>query len=419
MDTSTRYLRQTTLPGFGATGQDALGSARVLVIGAGGLGSSVVPALAAAGVGTIGIIDDDTVEVSNLHRQYLHGEADVGRNKVDSAVGTVAALNSSVTVVPHNERLTSANALEIFAGYSLVIDGSDNFPTRYLANDAAALTGIPLVWGAVSQYAGQAGVCWAANGPQYRDLFPTPPPPGTVLSCADGGVLPTVCAVIGAILATETIKLLTGIGDPLLGRVTTFNALTGSFREIQYNRDTTAAPITELIDYEVFCGVAPRSDTVTATELAAELAPGITVAGTTVPGTTPISTAPASTAPKSTTPSSTTPASTTPVSTTQTARPPVSPQHPVRLLDVREPWEVQVAHLTGAMVIPLGSLGAELEQGIAELDPSQPVVVFCHHGVRSATALALLRAHGYTAARHLEGGIDAWSRAVDPAIARY
>jgi molybdopterin/thiamine biosynthesis adenylyltransferase/rhodanese-related sulfurtransferase len=378
MDTSTRYLRQTTLPGFGAGAQNALGAARVLVIGAGGLGSSVVPALAAAGVGTIGIIDDDTVETSNLHRQYLHGEADVGRSKVDSAIDTVAAMNSAVTVVPHTDRLTSANALEIFAGYNVVIDGSDNFPTRYLANDAAALTGIPLVWGAVSQYAGQAGVCWAAEGPQYRDLFPTPPPAGSVLSCADGGVLPTVCAVIGAILATETIKLLTGIGDPLLGRVTTYNALTASFREIQYGRDTTAAPITELIDYDVFCGVAPGSDTVTATELAAELGPAL------VPGST------------------------------ATVR-----QRPVTLLDVREPWEVQVAHLSGAMVIPLGSLGAELEQGIAELDPSQPVVVFCHHGVRSATALALLRTHGYTAARHLEGGIDAWSRAVDPAIARY
>ena len=391
MDTSTRYLRQTTLPGFGSRGQGALTSARVLVIGAGGLGSSVLPALAAAGVGTLGIIDDDTVEASNLHRQYLHGEADISRSKVASAVDTIAALNSAVTVIAHTERLTSANALELFANYDLVIDGSDNFPTRYLANDATALTGIPLVWGAVSQYAGQAGVCWAARGPQYRDLFPTPPPAGSVLSCADGGVLPTVCAVIGAILATETIKLLTGIGDPLLGRVTTFNALTGGFREIAYERDTTAAPITELIDYDVFCGVAPVSDTVTATELAAELG-----------------------SPASSSSSASSSASSGRVDDALS-----TPRRRVNLLDVREPWEVQVAHLPGALVIPLGSLGAELEQGIADLDPSQPVVVFCHHGVRSETALALLHSHGYTAARHLEGGIDAWSRAVDPAIARY
>ena len=387
MDTSTRYLRQTTLPGFGSGGQEALASARVLVIGAGGLGSSVIPALAAAGVGTIGVIDDDTVETSNLHRQYLHGEADVGRSKVASAIDAVAALNSSVTVIAHTERLTVANALEIFAEYGFVIDGSDNFPTRYLANDAAALTGIPLVWGAVSQYAGQAGVCWAARGPQYRDLFPTPPPPGTVLSCADGGVLPTVCAVIGAILATETIKLLTGIGEPLLGRVTTFNALTGGFREIAYERDSTAEPITGLIDYDLFCGITPVSDTVTATELAGEL--GVDAAGA---------------------------ATSAPDAATFAAG---ASNRRLNLLDVREPWEVQVAHLPGAIVIPLGSLEAELEQGIPELDPSQPVVVFCHHGVRSATALDLLHARGYTAARHLEGGIDAWSRTVDPAIARY
>jgi len=399
MDTSTRYLRQTTLPGFGSGGQEALASARVLVIGAGGLGSSVIPALAAAGVGTIGVIDDDTVESSNLHRQYLHGEADVGRSKVASAIDTVAALNSSVTVIAHTERLTATNALEIFAGYGLVIDGSDNFPTRYLANDAAALSGIPLVWGAVSQYAGQAGVCWAARGPQYRDLFPTPPPPGTVLSCADGGVLPTVCAVIGAILATETIKLLTGIGEPLLGRVTTFNALTGSFREIAYERDTTADPITGLIDYDLFCGITPVSDTVTATELADELAGELGRVDAADASTTA---ADASTS----------------AAGASTSAAGVARRH-LNLLDVREPWEVQVAHLPGAIVIPLGSLEAELEQGIPELDPSQPVVVFCHHGVRSATALDLLHAHGYTAAQHLEGGIDAWSRTVDPAIARY
>ena len=378
-----RYLRQETLPGFGARGQAALASARVLVIGAGGLGSSVLPALAAAGVGTLGIIDDDTVETSNLHRQYLHSEGDVGRDKVASAADSLTALNSTVTVVGHIERLTAANALQLFAGYDVVIDGSDNFPTRYLANDAAALSGIPLVWGAVSQYAGQAGVCWADRGPQYRDLFPTPPPPGSVLSCAVGGVLPTVCAVIGAILATETLKLITGIGTPLLGKVTTFDALTGGFREIAYARDPSAAPITELIDYDLFCGIAPApplSDTITAAELADEIAHGHTRDSALTEVHTPAS---------------------------------------LTLLDVREPWEVQIAHLPGAVVIPLGLLEAELEQGIAGLDPSLPVVAFCHHGVRSASALEMLKRHGFTAARHLEGGIDAWSRTVDRALPRY
>jgi molybdopterin/thiamine biosynthesis adenylyltransferase/rhodanese-related sulfurtransferase len=390
-----RYLRQQTLPGFGTTGQAALAAARVLVIGAGGLGSSVLPALTAAGVGTLGIIDDDTVETTNLHRQYLHGEGDVGRTKIASAVDTLAALNSQVTVVGHTERLTSANALRLFADYDVVIDGSDNFPTRYLANDAAALSGIPLVWGAVSQYAGQAGVCWADRAPQYRDLFPTPPPPGTVLSCADGGVLPTVCAVIGAILATETIKLITGIGTPLLGKVTTFDALSGGFREIAYARDPSAAPITELIDYDLFCGLAPAvadgavSDTITPAELADEIAHGHTRDS----------------------------------ALTEVVAEPDGSFHsygtPLTLLDVREPWEVQIAHLPGAVVIPLGLLEGELEQGIAGLDPTSPVVAYCHHGVRSATALDMLRSHGFTAARHLEGGIDAWSRTVDPALPRY
>ncbi|PRY69041.1 adenylyltransferase/sulfurtransferase [Glaciihabitans tibetensis] len=374
----TRYLRQTTLPGFGASGQSALAAARVLVIGAGGLGSSVLPALAAAGVGTIGIIDDDTVETSNLHRQYLHTEADVGRGKVASAVDSLRALNAQITVIAHPERLTAGNALQLFAGYDLVIDGSDNFPTRYLSNDAAALRGIPLVWGAVSQYAGQAGVCWADRGPQYRDLFPTPPPPGSVVSCAVGGVLPTVCAVIGAILATETIKLLTGVGTPLLGRVTTFDALSGGFREIQYARDPAAAPITELIDYDLFCGITPVRDTITAEELATEIARGHT----------------------------------------RDSALSASPQL-ITLLDVREPWEVQIAHLPGAVVVPLGLLEAELGEGIAGLDPASPVVAFCHQGVRSAAALEMLQRHGFTAARHLEGGIDAWSRTVDPGLPRY
>lgn len=353
---SSRYSRQLALPGFGRNAQDALGRARVLVIGAGGLGSTVIPALAAAGVGTIGIVDDDTVELSNLHRQLAHGIADVGRPKARSAAATVAGIDPATTVNTIEARLTPVDALELFAGYDLVVDGSDNFPTRYLANDAAALTGIPLIWGAVSQYAGQAGVAWAARGPQYRDLFPAPPPPGTVLSCEAGGVLPSVVAVIGSIMAGEAVKILTGVGTPLLGRVTTFDALSGTFRELAYDRDPVAAPITGLIDYERFCG---GSDTVDVDELAATL-------------------------------------------------------DEVTLIDVREPWEAEIASLPGSVLLPLGSL----ESGLGAIDRSRPVVVYCHAGTRSATAVEALRAAGIPS-RSLAGGIDAWSRRIDPAVARY
>lgn len=349
-----RYSRQLALPGFGAAAQERLGSARVLVIGAGGLGSSVIPALAAAGVGTIGIVDDDRVETSNLHRQLIHGTADVGRSKVQSAAESVAALNPGTTVIAVQERLTAQNALPLFAEYDVVVDGSDNFPTRYLANDAAVLTGIPLVWGSVSQYGGQASVS-GAGGPTYRDLFPSPPPPGSVLSCEVGGVLPTVVATIGSILATETIKLITGIGTPLVGRVTVVDALTGSFRSLEYAKDPEAEPITGLIDYELFCGI--PADSISPAELAART-------------------------------------------------------DDFTLLDVREPWEFEIAALPGAVLVPLGQLAE------AELDPAKPVIVYCHHGVRSAAARAQLAARGFRAS-HLAGGIDAWSRDLDPTVARY
>jgi adenylyltransferase/sulfurtransferase len=337
-----RYSRQVAL--WGAEAQEKLSSARVLVIGAGGLGSAVIPSLAAAGVGTLGIIDDDRVELSNLHRQHIHGMTDIGRSKVASAADTVSALNPDIHVILIEERLSSANALELFAEYDLVLDGSDNFPTRYLANDAAVLTHIPLVWGAVSQYGGQVGVSF---GTTYRDLFPSPPPPGSVLSCEVGGVLPTTVGVIGSLMATEALKLLTGVGEPLVGRVTVFDGLTGDFRTLSYEKDPTAEPITELIDYELFCGLSGTRS---------------------LEGT---------------------------------------------LLDVREPWEVELVSLPGALHIPLG----ELEHRLTEL-PTGPVTVYCHHGIRSAQARDLLLAHGFEAT-HLEGGIDAWARAVDPTLARY
>lgn len=359
-----RYARQVALPGFGADAQAALAASRVLVIGAGGLGSAVIPALAAAGVGAIGIVDDDRVELSNLHRQLIHGAADVGRPKVESAAAQVAALNPATVVTPVASRLTAEIARDLFARFDLIVDGSDNFPTRYLAQDAAVLTGIPLVWGAVSQYAGQAGV---SLGITYRDLFPTPPPPGSVLSCEAGGVMPTTVAVIGAIMAGEAIKLLTGVGNPLIGRVTTFDALTGRFRELEFARDTVAEPITGLIDYDAFCagelGSRPtqeQPESIDARQLADRLALG----------------------------------------------------EPLTLLDVREPWEAQVASIPGSVLIPLGELAA------ARLDSTIPVVVYCHLGARSARARDLLADGGFSVT-HLAGGVDAWARELDPEMARY
>jgi adenylyltransferase/sulfurtransferase len=348
-----RYSRQLALPGFGVAAQRRLGAARVLVIGAGGLGSTVIPALAAAGVGTVGIIDDDRVELSNLHRQVMH-VGRVGESKATSAAATVESLG--VAAVTVSERLTSANALELLSDYDLVVDGSDNFPTRYLANDAAELAGIPLVWGAVSQYGGQAGISW--GGTSYRDLFPVPPPPGSVPSCEVGGVLPTTVAAIGSIMATEAIKLLTGIGHPLTGRVTTYDALSGAFREIPYARDPEAAPVTGLIDYDLFCGVSTRSTT-------AEITPAE-----------------------------------------------LATRDDVLLVDVREPWEAAIASIPGSVLVPLGTLSE------AELDGGKPIVVYCHHGVRSATARDLLAERGIPTTS-LAGGIDAWARAVDPSMARY
>ena len=343
-----RHSRQVALPGFGAAAQQRLAEARVLVIGAGGLGSPVIMALAAAGVGTLGIVDDDAVDLSNLHRQLIHGTADIGRDKVASAADSVAAIDPGIAVEAHSARLDSTNALELFASYDLIVDGSDNFPTRYLAADAATLLGLPLVWGAVSQYSGQVGVA-APGGPGYRDLFPTPPSPGSVLSCEEGGVLPTVCGVIGAIMAGEVIKLVTGVGTPLIGRVTTYDALGGGFRELSFERDPTAAPVTGLIDYELFCGL---GDSVSPTELAGVLGA-------------------------------------------------------VTLVDIREPWEAELAAIPGARLVP-----------VDDIQPADDLVVFCHHGVRSARAVQALSARGIRA-RQLAGGIDAWSRLVDPTIPRY
>jgi adenylyltransferase/sulfurtransferase len=383
MPDASRHARQLALPGFGAAAQDALARARVLVIGAGGLGSVLLPQLVGAGLATgpggrLGIVDDDVVELSNLHRQHLHGTADVGRPKVDSAAERLRALDPGVTIVTHRQRFTRENALELLADYDLLVDGSDGFATRYLAADAATLRGIPLVWGAVLQYGGQTGFC-PAGGPGYRDLFPAPPAPDAVLDCATGGVLPSVCGVIGAIMAGQALTLLTGVGDALIGRVTTYDARTGRFRELPFGHDPHAAPVTELIDYEQFCGTAPatpaaehsaRSVEVSAPELARLLEDGSADGAE------------------------------------RDARP--------LLLDVREPWEHELVALPDSTLVPLGQLPATLDA----LPRDRETIVYCHHGIRSQDALRQLLAADIPA-RHLAGGIDAWSREVDPAVARY
>ncbi|HXD60966.1 MAG TPA: ThiF family adenylyltransferase [Lacisediminihabitans sp.] len=373
-DRLARYSRQLAMPGFDDTAQRRLAAARVLVVGAGGLGSASIPYLASAGIGTIGVIDTDVVELSNLHRQVSHGMSDLGRDKVDSIADTVHDIDPQTVVRQHRVWLDSSNALELFAEYDLVLDGSDNFATRYLVNDAAALTHKPVVWGAILRYGGQSGVVFSGHGPSYRDLFPKPPEPGDVLSCSVGGVLPTVCAIIGSIMANEAIKLVTGIGEPLLGRVTTFDALSGRFREIPYRAIPDAEPITELIDYELFCGraeqvpqraerVSQRAESTTPAELAGLLAGG----------------------------------------------------EILQLIDVREPFEAQIAKIGDAELIPLGTVAASLDRVSRDL----PVVLYCHHDTRSRYAAGILRENGFTDVRWLEGGIDAYAAAVDHSLARY
>ncbi len=423
-----RYSRQLMLPGFDEHAQARLWNARVLVVGAGGLGSAVIPYLASAGVGTIGVADTDTVELSNLHRQISHSMADLGRSKLDSIADTVSAIDPEVRVVKHDVRLDSSNILGVLEQYDLMLDGSDNFPTRYLTNDAAAIARKPLVWGAILRYSGQAGVAWAGRGPTYRDLFPSPPPPGEVLSCAEGGVLPSVCATIGAIMSAETVKLLTGIGEPLIGRVTTYDALTGRFRELAFEAASDAGPITELVDYEVFCGLKDPVPGQAGTERAGAGQAGSERAGTGQAGTgqsgTDANDSEPSTASGPGGTASTSPVA--PVSGRSRAHPrdTVSPEElarllasgePMQLVDVRERFEAAIVSLDGSEWIPLGALPHSLER----IRTDVPVVLYCHHGVRSEQAMQWLRSSGRDNVQHLAGGVDAYAARVDRTLARY
>ena len=373
---TARYSRHLLLPEIGSAGQRRLKNARVLVVGAGGLGSPALLYLAAAGVGTLGVVDFDVVEESNLQRQIIHGAADVGRLKTDSARDAVAAVNPLVTVRPHPFRLTAGNAVELFGDYHLVVDGADNFATRYLVNDAAVLAGKPCVWGSIHRFAGQASVFWEAapdgpggekRGVNYRDVYPEPPPPGAVPSCAEGGVLGVLCASIGAVMGTEAIKLITGIGEPLLGRLLIYDALEMSYRTIAVRKDPAAPPVTELVDYELFCGTAPEAagDGLTPGELRALLNSGAAVA----------------------------------------------------LIDVREPAEWEINRIEGARLIPKSMLESAAGPGL--LPPGRIPVLYCKTGVRSAEALAALKRAGVAGAMQLRGGIVAWAAQCDPDMVMY
>jgi adenylyltransferase/sulfurtransferase len=384
-DELRRYHRQLILPDVGETGQRRLKEARVLLVGAGGLGSPAALYLAAAGVGHLGIVDADPVELSNLQRQVLHGTADVGLAKVASATARLYDLNPHVQVSAHHTRLTSANALELLREYDIVVDGSDNFPTRYLVNDAGVLLGTPIVYGSVSRYDGQASVFGTADGPCYRCLFREPPPPGSVPNCEEGGVFGVVPGLVGMVQAAETIKLIVGAGEPLVGRLLLIDALRMRFHTIDVVRDPACPAcgtreIQSLLDYDAYCGTTASSAVAAAPAGAGEVegeGEGEDI--------TPLALASA-------------------LRTRQIA-----------LVDVREPYEWSIGHLPGARLVPLNSL----PQAVESLDRDAELVVYCHHGMRSDMAAEWLREQGFERVRNLIGGIDRWSLEVDPSIRRY
>jgi sulfur-carrier protein adenylyltransferase/sulfurtransferase len=370
-----RYGRHLVMPEVTIEGQKKLKDARVLCIGAGGLGSPASLYLAAAGVGTLGLVEYDTVDLSNIQRQILYATADVGRPKLDAAVERLGALNTDIEILRHDLRLTSGNVLDIVAGYDVVVDGTDNFPTRYLVNDACVISGKPNVYGSIFRFEGQVSVFDAQRGPCYRCLFPEPPPPGAVPSCAEGGVLGVLPGIIGSLQALEVIKIVLGIGDALVGRLVLFDALAFEFRELRLRKDRhcvvcgEAPSITAPIDYDAFCQ-GPASP-----------------AAVDEPAR---------------------------ISVREFARLKAR-NADVQLLDVRNSYEVDVAAIDGAVLIPLDQLPAR----IGELDAAKRYVVTCHHGPRAVRACQLLADAGFDRLEVLEGGLDAWAVEVDPSVARY
>jgi len=371
-----RYSRHLIIPDLGLDGQKRLKNAKVLVIGAGGLGSPTLLYLAAAGVGTIGIVEFDVVDESNLQRQIIHGQSDIGRSKAQSARDSIAEINPLVTVNLHEFRLEPDNAVDLFGQYDLILDGTDNFATRYLVNDAAVLAGKPYVWGSIYRFEGQVSVFWEdapdGLGLNYRDLYPEPPPPGMVPSCAEGGVLGILCSSIASIMGTEAIKLITGIGEPLLGRLMVYDALDMTYRTIRIRKDPSTPKITELIDYEEFCGVvsdeaaaAAADSTVTPRELKELLDSG----------------------------------------------------KPLALIDVRERVEWDINHIEGAELIPKPTF--ESGAALAKLPTDRTPVFYCKTGVRSAEVLAIAKKAGFSDAVHLQGGIVAWAKQLEPDMVMY
>lgn len=372
-DEILRYSRHLLMPEVGLHGQERLKESSVLIIGTGGLGSPVAMYLAAAGVGRIGLVDYDTVDFTNLQRQIIHGTGSLGERKVLSARDRLLDINPDVTVDLYDEPFTSENAFRIVDPYDVIIDGTDNFPTRYLVNDVSVMTGKPNVYGSIFRFEGQASVFWAEKGPCYRCLFPEPPPPGLVPSCAEGGVFGVLPGTIGTIQATETLKILLGIGEPLVGQLMLYDALSMSFDFVKLRKNPECKvcsedpEVTELIDYEEFCGVPghDRAESQLSSEWeinAAELANRL------------------------------------------------EGSEAIRLIDVREPHELEISRISGAELIPLGSLAAEMHK----LDSSQDIVLFCKTGSRSARALELLAGAGFRRLKNLTGGINAWAREVDP-----
>lgn len=379
-DEALRYSRHLILPDVGTLGQRRLTNAKVLVVGAGGLGSPVLLYLAAAGVGTLGIVDDDVVDASNLQRQVVHGQSDLGRPKVDSAADAIAEVNPHVTVVKHQVRLDSTNVLDVVRGYDLVLDGTDNFPTRYLVGDACELLGVPQVWGSIFRFDGQVAVFWPGRGPMYRDLFPTPPPPGSVPSCAEGGVLGVLCAAIGSVMATEAVKLVCGIGEPLVGRLMVFDALEMSWRTLRVQPDPDRKPVEALVDYDAFCGIAPAMTAGSA---------GDPLAAATIDVHT--------------------------LKAMLAAR--ERGEDDFVLVDVREPYEQQIVAIPGAVLVPKADLVDG--DGLDRLPRGRRIVLHCKSGGRSAQALEALHARGFTDAVHVGGGVLAWAREIDPSLPTY
>jgi adenylyltransferase/sulfurtransferase len=376
-DEILRYSRHLIMPEVGMEGQLKLKQARVLCIGAGGLGSPLALYLGAAGVGNLGLVDFDVVDFTNLQRQVIHGTSDVGRTKLQSARDTLLEINPNVKIQSFETRLSSDNALDIFREYDVVADGTDNFPTRYLVNDACVLLGKPNVYASIFRFEGQASIFYAEQGPCYRCLYPEPPPPGLVPSCAEGGVLGVLPGIMGCIQAMETIKLILGCGEPLIGRLLLFDALGMKFRELKLRKNPecpicgTNRTITKLIDYEQFCGIRGEEHTPMHTG---------------IPEITPME-----------------------------VKKKMDAHEPFVLIDVREPHEYRICGIPGSKLIPLG----ELPKRMAELNSADEIVVHCKSGVRSARAVDLLMKSGFLKIHNLKGGILAWSDQVDPSVPKY